>query len=203
MPFSPRASRSHRRRSDAKRGVSHPPPRGLLTRAQAAAMFHTWDQRIARLRQRVDELEEQNAKLKGLLGDAIHEEEDVARSSHGANMYRFLLSQWSRLRVSWDRLMGRLSVLYHGPSNQRPIGWPFEPVVHGPSTLSTASPKPPADTRLIGPAPMNAQSMSKNTVGDPSLGRRILHYVLKVAAQPLRGDDIDATSEPLHGCHRR
>jgi hypothetical protein len=139
-------------------------------------MFHTWDQRIARLRQRVDELEEQNAKLKGLLGDAIHEEEDVARSSHGANMYRFLLSQWSRLRVSWDRLMGRLSVLYHGPSNQRPIGWP---------------------------APMNAQSMSKNTVGDPSLGRRILHYVLKVAAQPLRGDDIDATSEPLHGRHRR
>jgi hypothetical protein len=87
-------------------------------------MFHTWDQRIARLRQRVDELEEQNTKLKGLLRDAIHEEEDAARFSHRAYVDRFLLSQWSRLRASWDRLMSRLSALYHGRSNQRSIQVP-------------------------------------------------------------------------------
>jgi hypothetical protein len=79
-------------------------------------MMHTWDQQIMRLQHCVDDLEEQNTKLKDMLTDAVRicDEalaggEPAPVSSRVANVRRFLLSQSASLRsqcqLLWRSLM--------------------------------------------------------------------------------------------------
>jgi hypothetical protein len=113
----------------------------LLRRRQAKEIIYHWDRQITRLRQRVDELEEQNARLVVALTEAV-EICDAAItqgrrpiSLHIANVWHFLLSQSvslrSQLRLRWRPWLFSailLSLTYR--RKLKPIiGWPFEPVL--------------------------------------------------------------------------
>jgi hypothetical protein len=125
-------------------------------------MIHNWDQQIVRLRDRVEELEEQNEKLRDLLTDAIRiYDEGIAAGrrpaapSRFANMYRSLLfhsvNLRSQLQQQWRRL---LLTVTHLPLPYRRevsplVGWPFEPVLYGsPSVGSVGASSAPEQIPL-------------------------------------------------------
>ena len=110
-------------------------------------MIHSWDQQILRLCRRVDKLEEENAKLREMLMDAIricdeplaagvgplHPEEPAHSSSRVAKSYRSLMPQRAsmQLRLPWRSVtlvLGRL-LLPRRRQIESAVGWPFEPVV--------------------------------------------------------------------------
>jgi hypothetical protein len=186
MPISRRRVTRFRRRRPLDGGPNVPPPlrrRALLTRRQAKEIIHHWDRQITRLRQRVDELEEQNARLVAALADAV-EICDVAIapgrapiSSHIANVCRFLLSQSvslrSQLQLRWRPLVfsAALLTLTYRRKLKPIVGWPFEPVLDEGeiSVGSTAA------------APLGAQntarcfsSMTSQKKSEPAPARRAL-----------------------------
>ena len=106
-------------------------------------MIHTWDQQLVRLRHRVEELEEQNERLRDLLKDAvrIYDEEMAtghrpAAPSRFANMYRCLLFHSVSLRYDCNSRGSRLMLtmrqlpLPYRRDISPAVGWPFEPVVN-------------------------------------------------------------------------
>jgi hypothetical protein len=138
MPFSPRGDKRLRGRRSLHAGVnfSHPSRR----RALLMLRLHTWDQQIMRLSQRVDELEQLNARLTHALADAVRicdtaiaaEPEPNSTSARIAKVRRFLLylfdSIRSQLRPSCRLLLSRFPFSY--PRKMAPaLGWPFEPVL--------------------------------------------------------------------------
>ena len=160
-------------------------------------MIHTWDQQLVRLRHRVEELEEQNERLRDLLKDAvrIYDEEMAtghrpAAPSRVANMYRFLLfhsvSLRSQLQRQWRRL---LLAVTHLPLPYRrevspPVGWPFEPVLNGSASVGSvdASPNPEQISADAGPARSSAASIPQQTKRqEPALAERALTRVLRGA----------------------
>jgi len=115
--------------------------RVLLRRRHAKEIIYQWDRQITRLRQRVDELEERNARLVVALAEAV-EICDAAItqgrrpiSSHIANVSQFLLSQSvslrSQLRLRWRPLLfsATFFTLTYRRKLKPIIGWPFEPVL--------------------------------------------------------------------------
>jgi len=144
MPISRHRATRFRKRRPLDGGANSPPPvrrRVLLRRRQAKEIIHHWDQQITRLRQRVGELEEQNARLVVALAEAV-EICDAAItpvprpiSLHIANVSHFLLSQSvslrSQLRLRWrpSLFSTTLLSLTHRRKLKPIIGWPFEPVL--------------------------------------------------------------------------
>ena len=144
MPISRRRVTRFRRRRSLEGGPNIPPPlhrRALPPRRQAKKLIHHWDRQITRLRQRVDELEEQNVKLVIALADAV-EICDVAIApgrapipSHVANVCHFLSSQSvsfkSQLRLRWCPLLfsAALLTLTYRRKLKPVVGWPFEPIL--------------------------------------------------------------------------
>jgi hypothetical protein len=147
MPISRRHVTPFRRRRSLDGGPNVPPRlrrRALLTGRQAQEILHQWDRQITRLRRRVDELEEQNARLVVALGEAV-EICDAAMapgrapifaqvSSQIAHACRVLSSQSARLRSQlrlrwrpWLFSAALLSLTYRRKLKPM-IGWPFEPV---------------------------------------------------------------------------
>jgi len=113
----------------------------LLRRRHAKEIIYHWDRQITRLRQRVDELEEQNARLVVALAEAV-EICDAAITQgrrpiflHIANVSHFLLSQSvslrSQLRLRWRPLLfsATFLTLTYRRKLKPIIGWPFEPVL--------------------------------------------------------------------------
>ena len=110
---------------------------------QAKEMIHTWDQQLVRLRHRVEELEEQNERLRDLLKDAVRIYDEAIATGHRpaapsrvANMYRFLLFHSVSLRSQLQQQWRRLLAVTHLPLPYRrevspSVGWPFEPVLNG------------------------------------------------------------------------
>jgi len=112
---------------------------------------------ITRLRQRVDELEEQNAALTVALADAVRicdEATAVGRepapiSLRIANVRRFLLSQVvglrAQARLAWRCVafsMAHLALPYR--RNKPAVGWPFELGLDGPTSIGTKAAAPPS-----------------------------------------------------------
>jgi hypothetical protein len=141
MPISRRRVTPLRKRRHLEGRPNHPRPRrrALLTGRQAKELICHWDRQITRLRQRVDELEEQNARLVIALGEAV-EICDAAMapgrapiSSHIAHVRHVLSSQsvrWrSRLRLRWRPLLfsAALFTLTYRRKLKPSVGWPFEP----------------------------------------------------------------------------
>jgi hypothetical protein len=141
MPISRRRVTPLRRRRPLQGRPNHPRPRrrALLTGRQAKELICHWDRQITRLRQRVDELEEQNARLVIGLGEAIEicdaviAPAPVPTSSHIANV-RHLLSSLSvrlcsQLRLRWRPLLfsAALFTLTYRRKLKPSVGWPFEP----------------------------------------------------------------------------
>jgi hypothetical protein len=107
-------------------------------------MIHIWDQQIMRLCRHVDQLEEQNAKLREMLTDAIRICDEALTAGRGeapdagerarsssriANFYRLFMSQlgstqW-QLRLPWRSVM----LLSRRRKVEPAVRWPFEPVV--------------------------------------------------------------------------
>lgn len=143
MPISRRRVKPFRRRRSLEGAVNTPPRRrrrALLTGGQAKEILCHWDRQITRLRQRVDELEEQNARLVAALRDAV-EICDAAMapgrapfSSHVAHVFGLLSSQSvglrSQLRLRWRPLLFSATLLSLTMRRKlKPsVGWPFEPV---------------------------------------------------------------------------
>jgi len=142
MPISRRRVTPSRRRRSLQGGPNGPRlrRRALPRGRQAKELFCHWDRQIAQLRQRLDELEEQNARLVVALRDAV-DICDAAMapgrssiSSHIAHVCHFISSRSvslrSQLRLRWRPLLfsaALLSLTYR----RRPkpsVGWPFEPV---------------------------------------------------------------------------
>src|SRR5262249_31625450 len=104
-----RAIRFRRRRVLDRGPNSLAPVRrpALVRRRQAKEMIHRWDRQITRLRQRVDELEEQNARLVVALAEAVKICDAAITagrrpiSLHIANMSHFLLSQSVKVGSQW------------------------------------------------------------------------------------------------------
>jgi len=112
---------------------------------------------ITRLRQRVDELEEQNAALTVALADAVRicdEATAVGRepapiSLRIANVRRFLLSQVvglrAQARLAWRCVafsMAHLALPYR--RNKPAVGWPFELGLDGPTSIGSKPAAPPS-----------------------------------------------------------
>ena len=55
----------------ARTGTDELPLVRMSSRLKRAAMAYTWDQEMMRLHHRIDEVEKQNRKLRGMLSDAI------------------------------------------------------------------------------------------------------------------------------------
>src|SRR5262245_48824136 len=160
MRLSPRRVRRWRGRRSVDGGSIIPPPlrrRALLTRQHAKEIIHHWDRMITRLRQRVDELEEQNARLTVALADAVRicdEATVVGREPAPialriANVRRFLLSQVvdlrAQARLAWRRVavsMAHLALPYR--RNKPTVGWPFEPGLDGPTSIGSKAAAPPS-----------------------------------------------------------
>jgi hypothetical protein len=143
MPIPRRRVTVFRRRRSPQGAVNVPPRlrrRALLTGGQAKEILYHWDRQITRLRQRVDELEEQNARLVAALKDAV-EICDAAMapgraplSSHVARLFDLLSSQSlslrSQVRLRWRPLLfsAALLSLTFRRKLKPSVGWPFEPV---------------------------------------------------------------------------
>ena len=165
---------THNRRRHTLSGEPSVPrpqqPSGALTRMQTKEMIHNWDQQIARLRHRVEELEEQNEVLRDLLKDAVHICDEAtaagrppAASSAFANVYRSVVFQSvslrSHLQQQWRRLLTvtHLSLPYRSEVSPS-VGWPFEPVLYGSASVGSvgAPPNPEQITVDAGPASSSA-----------------------------------------------
>lgn len=143
MPISRRRVTPFRKRGCVGARPNIPPRlrrRALLTGPHAKEILYHWDRQITRLRQRVEELEEQNASLVVALKDAV-EICDAATapgrapiSSHIARAFQFLASQSvslrSQLRLRWRPLLfsAALISLTFRRKFKPSVGWPFEPV---------------------------------------------------------------------------
>ena|SRR5215813_5327914 len=142
MPISRRRVTPFRRRRslDGASNIARPRRRALLTGRQAKEIIHHWDRQITLLRQRVDELQEQNARLVVVLREAV-EICDAAMaparapiSSHIAHVWHLLSSQSARfgsqLRLRWRPLLfsAALFSLTYRRKLKPSVGWPFEPV---------------------------------------------------------------------------
>jgi hypothetical protein len=142
MPISRRRVTPFRRRRalEGKSNTSRPRRRALLAGRQAKELICHWERQITRLRQRVDELEEQNAKLVVALGEAV-EICDAALApwrapivAHIAHVRHVLSSQSTRLRsqlrLRWRPLLfgAALFTLTYRRKLKPGVGWPFEPV---------------------------------------------------------------------------
>jgi hypothetical protein len=138
MPISRRRVIPFRRRRSLEGGSNISRPRRRAR--QAKEIIHHWDRQITLLRQRVDELQEQNATLVVALRDAV-EICDAAMaparapiSSHVAHVWHFLSSQSARfgsqLRLRWRPLLfsAALFTLTYRRKLKPSVGWPFEPV---------------------------------------------------------------------------
>lgn len=143
MPISRRRVTPFRRRRSLELRPNIPARlrrRALLSGQQAKQIIYQWDRQITQLRQRVDELEEQNAGLVAALKDAV-EICDAAMAprrppitSHIAQVFHFLSSRsvslHSQLRSRWRPLLFSAALL--SLTFQRKlkpgVGWPFEPV---------------------------------------------------------------------------
>jgi hypothetical protein len=142
MPISRRRVTPFRRRRPPEGRPDNPRARrrALLAGRQAKELIWHWERQITRLRQRVDELEEQNARLVVALGEAV-EICDAAMapgrapiSSHIAHVRHVLSSQSvrlrSQLRLRWRPLVfsAALFTLTYRRKLKPRVGWPFEPV---------------------------------------------------------------------------
>lgn len=139
-----------------------PPPlrrRTLLTRQHAKEIIHHWDRKITRLRQQVDELEEQNARLTVALAEAVRICDEATATAVGrepdpvslriANVRRFLLSQVvglrAQARLAWRCVafsMAHFALLCR--RNKPAVGWPFEPGLDGPTSIGSKPAAPPS-----------------------------------------------------------
>ena len=143
MPISRRRVKPFRRRRSLEGAVNVPPRlrrRALLTGGQAKEILSHWDRQITRLRQRVDELEEQNTRLVAALRDAVEicdaalAPRRATLSSHVAHVFDLLASQSvslrSQLRLRWRPLLFSATLLSLTLRRKlKPsVGWPFEPV---------------------------------------------------------------------------
>ena len=147
MPISRRRVTPFRRRRSVDGGPNIPPRlrrRALLTGRQAQEILRQWDRQITRLRRRVDELEEQNARLVVALGEAVEICDAAVApgrapissqvSSHIVHACHVLSYQsaslCTQLRLRWRPWLfsaALLNLTYR--RKLKPIvGWPFEPV---------------------------------------------------------------------------
>jgi hypothetical protein len=130
---------SRRRRFPNGRPQRRPQRRTRLTHRHAALIVRDWHHQVTQLREQLDQLEEQNARLAAALVEAarVCDEavprtgEHLAIASHVRRVGRSVLSQGLRSLRPWVAFVLRLSGItfryrHHTHHN---IGWPFEPAL--------------------------------------------------------------------------